>query len=83
MDKHLVLQNKDQLVKAAPGIGSYLSTFHSINSRWTGAIAAGMIEVGYMDAEVAKLFHPLIQDMRSTKTKYSHIQEQLVDAILF
>lgn len=83
MDKNVVLQNKDQLLKAAPEVGNYLSTFHSINSRWNGAITAGMIEIGYMENEVARLFRPLIQDMRSTKTKYSHIQEQLVDAILF
>ncbi len=83
MDKQVVLQNKDQLLKAAPDIRNYLSTFHSINSRWHGAITAGMIEVGYMEAEVARLFSPLIQDMRSTKTKYGHIQEELVDAILF
>lgn len=83
MDKDVVLANKEQLLKSAPEIGHYLSTFHSINSRWNGAITAGMIEVGCMENEVARMFKPLIQDMRSTKTKYGHIQEQLVDAILF
>ena len=83
MDKNLVLHNKEQLLKAAPEIGSYLASFHSINSCWNGAITAGMIEIGYMESEAARLFTPLIQDMRSTKTKYSAIQEKLVDAILF
>jgi len=83
MDKNVVFSNKDQLLSAAPEIGGYLAAFHSINSLWNGAITAGMIEIGYMETEAAKQFNPLIQDMRSTKTKYGHIQEKLVDTILF
>lgn len=82
MDKDAVVLHRDKLLTAMPGISSYIKTFHSINKRWGGAITSGMVETGYMKTEVSALFGPLIQDMRSTKTKYSQIQEQLVDAIL-
>ena len=83
MDKDSVMLHREKLLTAMPEISSYISIFRSINKRWGGAITSGMVEAGYMKTEVAALFGPLIQDMRSTKTKYSAIQEQLVDAIIF
>ena len=83
MDVNLIQQNKERLLGAIPVVSRYMDKFHLINSRWAGAITAGMIETGCMPVEAARLFSPLIQDIRSTKTKYSKIQEQLVGAILF
>lgn len=83
MDTETVALHREKLLTAMPGISSYIKTFHSINKRWGGAITSGMVETGYMKTEVSALFGPLIQDMRSTKIKYSRIQEQLVDAIQF
>ena len=83
MDPNVIQSNKDRLVKSIPVVNRYLDKFHSINTRWAGAITAGTIETGCMPIEAARLFTPLIQDMRSTMTKYSKIQERLVDAILF
>ena len=83
MDPNVIQNNKDRLLKSIPVVNRYLDKFHSINTRWAGAITAGMIETGCMAVEAARLFTPLIQDMDSTKTKYSEIQERLVDAILF
>ena len=83
MDPVVIQDSKDQLLAAIPVLNRYLDRFHSINKRWAGAITAGMIETGCMAVEAARLFTPLIQEMGSTKTKYSGIQERLVDAILF
>lgn len=83
MDTEYVSRHRDGLLKALPEVSGYIGTFRSINKRWEGAITAGMIETGRMDAEAGRLFGPLIQDMGSTKAKYSEIQGQLVDAILF
>ena len=82
MDKDIVALHKEILLSAMPEESNYLATFRTINKRWAGAISTGMIEAGSMAAEVSNFFNPLIQDMLSTKTKYSQIQEQLVDAIL-
>jgi len=83
MNIDLIQQNRDRLLRAMPLVSGYYDNFHTINSRWAGAITAGMIETGHMPAEAAELFIPLIQDMRTTKTNYNAIQERLVDAILF
>ncbi|EPR44650.1 hypothetical protein dsx2_1278 [Desulfovibrio sp. X2] len=66
-----------------PEVSGYIRTFRSINKRWDGAITAGMIETGRMDSDAGRLFGPLIQDMGSTRSKYSEIQRRLVDAILY
>ena len=65
-----------------PEVVNYTSSFRSINKRWDGAITAGMIETGRMDDEASRLFAPLIQDMGSTKNRYSEIQNRLVEAIM-
>jgi len=83
MDPNVIQRNKERLAKSIPVVSRYLDKFHSINTRWAGAITAGMIESGCMPAEATKLFTPLIQEMRSTMIKYGQIQERLVDAILF
>jgi hypothetical protein len=83
MDPEVIQSNKDRLVRSIPVVNRYLDKFHSINTRWAGAITAGSIETGCMPVEAARLFTPLIQDMRSTMTKYGEIQQRLVDAILF
>jgi hypothetical protein len=83
MDLNIIQNNKERLAKAIPVVSRYLDRFHSINTRWAGAISAGMIETGCMPVEASKLFAPLIQEMRSTMIKYGQIQERLVDAILF
>lgn len=83
MDLNIIQNNKERLTKSIPVVSRYLDKFHSINTRWAGAITAGMIETGCMSNEASKLFAPLIQEMRSTMIKYGQIQERLVDAILF
>lgn len=83
MDHGSIAQDKESLLKAMPEVHGYVGTFRSINKRWDGAITAGMIETGRMEAEAGKLFGPLIQDMGSTKDKYSEIQSRLVEAILY
>lgn len=82
MERNVVLHHKEKLVRSIPEISNYIQLFQSINKRWGGAITAGMIETDRMEANASRLFGPLIQDMRSTKTKYGDIQEQLVDAII-
>ncbi|WP_054698484.1 cache domain-containing protein [Desulfosarcina cetonica] len=83
MDQNVIQHHKDRLLKAIPLVSHYIDKFNAINKRWAGAITAGLIETGCMKTEAARLFEPLIQDMRATKIKYGDIQEQLVDAILF
>ena len=83
MDPNAILCNKGRLLKSIPAVNRYLDKFHSINTRWAGAITAGMIETGCMPIKPSRLFTPLIQDMGATKTKYGEIQEQLLNAILF
>ncbi len=83
MNSEMITQQKERLVGAIPVIGNYISTFKSINKRWSSAITSGMIEVGRMENHASQLFTPLIQDMDSTKDKYSQIQGQLLNAILF
>ncbi len=82
MDINTALQDKDRLLHTIPEIASYIDNFKAVNKRWGGAITAGMIETGRMPSEAAALFGPLIEDMRTTKTQYSAIQQQLIDAIL-
>jgi len=41
----------------------------------------GMIEVGRMKKDAAKMFEPLIQDMQATISQYELIQTQVTDAI--
>ncbi|WP_319522110.1 hypothetical protein [uncultured Desulfosarcina sp.] len=83
MDLNVIQRNKERLAKSIPVVSRYLDKFHSINTRWAGAITAGMIETGCMPVEATKLFTPLIQEMRSTMVNYGQIQQRLVDAILF
>lgn len=83
MDKNTITSNREKLLKTMPEVSDYLMTFSSINKRWGGAITTAMIEIGHMHIDESRLFGPLIQEMSSTKTKYSEIQEKLVDAILF
>ena len=83
MDPNIIQNNKDRLIKSIPVVNRYIDKFRSINNRWVSAITAGSIETGCMPVEAARLFTPLIQDMRSTMTKYGEIQGRLVDAILF
>lgn len=83
MDRDALVLQKNSLIKTIPELNEFISSFSTINKLWTGAITAGMIETGRMGTEAAKLFGPLVQDMRLTKDKYSVIQEQFVDVILF
>ncbi len=83
MNIDAVAQHKEALLRSMPDVVNYISTFRSINKRWDGAITAGMIETGRMEDEASRLFAPLIQDMGSTKNRYSDIQNRLVDAIMF
>ena len=83
MDKKLVLLNREKLQRATPIINDYISKFRSINKCWGGSITLGMIEVSCMDNLAYRLFTPLIRDMSTTKGKYSEIQQQLINAILF
>ena len=83
MDPTIIQNNKDRLIKSIPVVNRYIDKFRSINNRWVSEITAGSIETGCMPDEAARLFTPLIQDMRSTMTKYGEIQGRLVDAILF
>ncbi len=82
MQQPEVDQFREHLIGAMPTVSGYIRTFRSINKRWDGAITAGMIETGRMDAEAGRLFGPLIEDMGGTRSKYSEIQNRLVDAIL-
>ena len=82
MNLEMISQQKERLVGAIPIISNYISTFKSINKRWGSAITSGMIEVGRMEDHASQLFTPLIQDMGSTKDKYSQIQGKLLNAIL-
>ncbi|MGD9159460.1 MAG: hypothetical protein PVG39_13700, partial [Desulfobacteraceae bacterium] len=82
MNIEMITQQRERLVGAIPVIGNYISTFKSINKRWSSAITSGMIEVCRMEDHASRLFTPLIQDMDSTKDKYSQIQERLLAAIL-
>jgi hypothetical protein len=59
MDLGIIQNNKERLAKSIPVVSRYLDKFHSINTRWAGAIAAGMIETGLMSVEASKLFTPL------------------------
>ncbi len=83
MELESVEQHKSALLLSMPELANYSSSFRSINKRWDGAITAGMIETGRMADDTSRLFGPLIQDMGSTKSRYSEIQNRLVDAILF
>ncbi len=82
MNLNTVSQHKGSLLRSMPEVVNYTSSFRSINKRWDGAITAGMIETGRMDDEASRLFAPLIQDMGSTKNRYSEIQNRLVEAIM-
>lgn len=83
MKKDIITQHRERLLAAIPLIINYISTFKSVNKRWGSAITSGMIEVGRMEDHASQLFTPLIQDMDSTKVKYTEIQSQLLNAILF
>ncbi|WP_022665106.1 cache domain-containing protein [Desulfospira joergensenii] len=82
MDNDFLLSHKEKFLGFAPKISNYIDLFRQINRRWRGAITSGMIETGRMKKEAARLFEPLIQDMRSTITNYEQIQTRLVNAIL-
>jgi hypothetical protein len=83
MKKHAVNTHRENLLNVIPELSVFIDSFSSITKQWTGAITAGMIETGRMEAEAAQLFGPLIKDMRITKEKYGEIQKQFVDVILF
>ena len=83
MNIEMISQQRERLIGAISDVGNYISTFKSINKRWGSAITSGMIEVGRMENHASQLFTPLIRDMDSTKDKYSQVQGQLLNAILF
>ena len=83
MDRNSIALQRNKLLETMPEISSFMSTFYSINKRWGVAITTAMIETGHMDQNVVNLFTPLVEEMKATKTKYSKIQEQLVDTIIF
>lgn len=83
MYRETVTLHRENLVKVIPELSNFIDSFSAITKQWTGAITAGMIETGRMESDATKLFGPLIKDMRITKGKYSEIQEQFVDVILF
>lgn len=82
MKKNLILNHKEQLLDFAPEVTNYSNVFRALNRRWNSAITAGMIEAGMMDSGPAKLFGPLLEDMRNTKEQYGQTQEHLVEAVL-
>jgi hypothetical protein len=82
MKNEIVLSYKEQLLEFAPDITHYNNIFRTLNKRWNSAITVGMIEAGMMKSDTAKLFGPLLEDMRHTKELYGQTQEQLVDAVL-
>jgi len=82
MKKETILSSKEKLLGFAPDISNYNTVFKALNRRWNSAITAGLIEAGRMDQNAARLFGPLIEDMRHTKEQYGATQIQLVDAIL-
>ncbi len=83
MKKDTITKSRERLLTAVPLFKNYISTFKSINKRWGSAITSGLIEVGRMETHASRLFTPLITDMDATKNKYTRIQEQLINAILF
>jgi hypothetical protein len=83
VEKSIISSYREKLLKIVPGVADYISTFNSINKRWGGAITSALIEIGHMDDFESRQFGPLIEEMSSTKKKYSNIQKLLVDAILF
>lgn len=83
MKKQAIITHRENLIKVIPELSIFIDSFSTVTKQWTGAITAGMIETGRMEAEAAQLFGPLIKDMRITKEKYGEIQKQFVDVILF
>lgn len=82
MKNNTIFNYKEELLGFLPEVTGYNEMFKALNRRWSCAITAGMIEAGKMEADAARLFSPLIQDMRHTKEDYGRTQKQLVDAIL-
>ncbi|MFN2267494.1 MAG: hypothetical protein ABR533_04400, partial [Desulfonatronovibrio sp.] len=82
MAQNPVDRYKTILLSSMNEINGYKYKFTSVNKRWDGAITAGLIETAHMPSEASMLFGPLIKDMRSTKSKFTQIQEQLINAII-
>lgn len=83
MNPENILGNKEELIQSIPVVRQYLKKFRDINKQWAIAITSGKIETGHLETEASQVFIPLLEDMGTTKEKYSKIQERLVDAILF
>lgn len=81
MDTTSILTKKNYLLNFANEISASNKQFKTINKRWNGVMKAGMIETGRMKKDAAKMFEPLIQDMRTTISQYELIQTQVTDAV--